>query len=122
MLEVAVIGAGVAGLVASHHACHLLGQGLRPSIFEAAKQVRGAWSSPSTSTSRPSASAQPSASPTVTRSRVRTINNTTGDDDNEDGGDQLLATKVLIGAMGGFVALLLVGLLGYTYHHDCRNE
>lgn len=37
-----MIGAGAAGLVASRH---LLGQGLRPSIFEAAKTVGGAWSS-----------------------------------------------------------------------------
>ena len=40
MVEVAVIGAGAAGLVASRH---LLGQGLRPSIFEAAKTVGGSW-------------------------------------------------------------------------------
>ena len=41
MVEVAVIGAGAAGLVASRH---LLGNGLRPFIFEAAKTVGGSWS------------------------------------------------------------------------------
>ncbi|KAL9190896.1 hypothetical protein ACHAXT_000602 [Thalassiosira profunda] len=40
MLEVAVIGAGTSGLVAARH---LLGAGLRPTIFEAAKTVGGAW-------------------------------------------------------------------------------
>ena len=44
MLEVAVIGAGAAGLVASRH---LLGHGLRPSIFEAAKTLGGAWAASS---------------------------------------------------------------------------
>ena len=39
-----MIGAGAAGLAASRQ---LLGQGLRPSIFEAAKTVGGAWSSSS---------------------------------------------------------------------------
>lgn len=38
MVEVAVIGAGAAGLVASRH---LLGSGLRPFIFETAKTVGG---------------------------------------------------------------------------------
>eukprot|EP00934_Nitzschia_sp_Nitz4_P007791 Nitzschia sp. Nitz4//scaffold83_size84149//6316//8325//NITZ4_005162-RA/size84149-processed-gene-0.69-mRNA-1//1//CDS//3329558911//7781//frame0 len=40
MLEVAVIGAGPAGLVASRH---LVGQGLRPCVFEATKTLGGAW-------------------------------------------------------------------------------
>jgi lysine/ornithine N-monooxygenase len=40
MLEVAVIGAGASALAASRH---LIGQGLRPSIFEAAKTLGGAW-------------------------------------------------------------------------------
>ena len=44
MLEVAVIGAGAAGLAASRH---LIGCGLKPSIFESAKHVGGAWSSTS---------------------------------------------------------------------------
>jgi ribulose 1,5-bisphosphate synthetase/thiazole synthase len=38
MVEVAVIGAGAAGLVASRH---LLGCGLRPFIFDTAKTVGG---------------------------------------------------------------------------------
>jgi cation diffusion facilitator CzcD-associated flavoprotein CzcO len=38
MVEVAVIGAGAAGLVASRH---LLGSGLRPYIFDTAKTVGG---------------------------------------------------------------------------------
>lgn len=42
MLEVAVIGAGASALAACRH---LIGQGLRPSIFEAAKTLGGAWSS-----------------------------------------------------------------------------
>lgn len=41
MLEVAVIGAGASGLTASRH---LVGHGLRPSIFEATKCIGGAWS------------------------------------------------------------------------------
>ncbi|KAL3935883.1 MAG: hypothetical protein SGBAC_008692, partial [Bacillariaceae sp.] len=40
MVEVAVIGAGAAGLVASRH---LLGSGLRPLIFETSKAVGGSW-------------------------------------------------------------------------------
>ena len=40
MLEVAVIGGGAAGLAASRH---LIGHGLRPSIFEAQKSIGGAW-------------------------------------------------------------------------------
>ena len=47
MLEVAVIGAGAAGLVASRH---LLSHGLRPCIFEAAKCLGGAWTIPSSTT------------------------------------------------------------------------
>ncbi|CAJ1949003.1 unnamed protein product [Cylindrotheca closterium] len=42
MVEVAVIGAGAAGLVASRH---LLGTGLRPLIFETSKAVGGSWAS-----------------------------------------------------------------------------
>lgn len=38
MLEAAVIGAGAAGLVGSRH---LLGQGLRPSIFDATESLGG---------------------------------------------------------------------------------
>lgn len=40
MVEVAVIGAGAAGLVASRH---LLGNGLRPLIFESSKAVGGEY-------------------------------------------------------------------------------
>lgn len=40
MLEVAVIGAGTSGLVAARHLIHA---GLRPTIFEVAKTVGGAW-------------------------------------------------------------------------------
>ncbi len=40
MLEVAVIGTGASGLMAARHLIHA---GLRPTIFEAAKTVRGAW-------------------------------------------------------------------------------
>ena len=46
MLEVAVIGAGASALAASRH---LVGHGLRPSIFEAANTLGGAWSSVSSS-------------------------------------------------------------------------
>jgi dimethylaniline monooxygenase (N-oxide forming) len=46
MIEVAVIGAGAAGLAASRH---LIGCGLKPSIFESAKHVGGAWCSTTTS-------------------------------------------------------------------------
>ena len=47
MLEtVAVIGAGASGLVAARH---LINAGLRPTIFEIAKNVGGAWT-PSLST------------------------------------------------------------------------
>jgi hypothetical protein len=57
-------------------------------------------------------SGMPSLAPsTAARLRVQTID-TTGDDDTEDGWDQL-DTKVLVGGMGGFVALILLGL-GYT--------
>jgi len=50
MLEVAVIGAGASGLVAARHLIHA---GLRPTIFEAAKTVGGAWT-PSSAASAPS--------------------------------------------------------------------
>ena len=43
MLEVAVIGAGTSGLVAARHLIHA---GLRPTIFEAAKTIGGAWTPP----------------------------------------------------------------------------
>ena len=46
MLEVAVIGAGTSGLVAARHLIHA---GLRPTIFEAAKTVGGAWTPSSSS-------------------------------------------------------------------------
>ncbi|KAL7551391.1 hypothetical protein ACHAWF_014590 [Thalassiosira exigua] len=48
MVEVAVIGAGASGLVAARH---LLSAGLRPTIFEAARTVGGAWTPPSPSSS-----------------------------------------------------------------------
>jgi Flavin-binding monooxygenase-like/Family of unknown function (DUF6314) len=48
MLEVAVIGAGSAGLVAARH---LLANGLRCCIFEAAATLGGAWSASGTSSS-----------------------------------------------------------------------
>jgi thioredoxin reductase len=47
MIEVAVIGAGTAGLAAARH---LINAGLRPTIFEAAKTTGGAWTSSSSST------------------------------------------------------------------------
>ena len=40
MIEVAVIGAGSAGIVAARH---LISAGLRPTIFEVAKTIGGAW-------------------------------------------------------------------------------
>ena len=46
MLEVAVIGAGSSGLVAARHLIHA---GLRPTIFEAANTVGGAWTPSSSS-------------------------------------------------------------------------
>ncbi|KAL3793298.1 hypothetical protein HJC23_003808 [Cyclotella cryptica] len=46
MIEVAVIGAGTAGLVAARH---LINAGLRPTIFEAAKTIGGAWTPSSSS-------------------------------------------------------------------------
>lgn len=46
MVEVAVIGAGVSGLLAARH---LLRCGLRPSIFEQGQAIGGAWNSKSTS-------------------------------------------------------------------------
>eukprot|EP00579_Thalassiosira_antarctica_P032160 CAMPEP_0201993598 /NCGR_PEP_ID=MMETSP0905-20130828/1762_1 /ASSEMBLY_ACC=CAM_ASM_000554 /TAXON_ID=420261 /ORGANISM="Thalassiosira antarctica, Strain CCMP982" /LENGTH=734 /DNA_ID=CAMNT_0048548461 /DNA_START=64 /DNA_END=2264 /DNA_ORIENTATION=- len=46
MLEVAVIGAGTSGLVAARHLIHA---GLRPTIFEAARTVGGAWTPSSSS-------------------------------------------------------------------------
>ena len=46
MLEVAVIGAGSSGLVAARHLIHA---GLRPTIFEAANTVGGAWTTSSSS-------------------------------------------------------------------------
>ena len=46
MLEVAVIGAGTSGLVAARHLIHA---GLRPTIFEAAKTIGGAWTPSSSS-------------------------------------------------------------------------
>lgn len=46
MVEVAVIGAGVSGLLAARH---LLRCGLRPSIFEQSQAVGGAWNSRSAS-------------------------------------------------------------------------
>ena len=46
MLEVAVIGAGASGLVAARQLIHA---GLRPTIFEAAKTVGGAWTPSSSS-------------------------------------------------------------------------
>jgi cation diffusion facilitator CzcD-associated flavoprotein CzcO len=71
MLEVAVIGAGAAGLAASRH---LLSQGLRPSIFEAAKRVGGAWSSPSSSSSSSSSSPSTTGSSTGTMSSCNNVN------------------------------------------------
>lgn len=50
MIEVAVIGAGAAGLVASRH---LLANGLRCCIFEAASTLGGAWSASPASLSGP---------------------------------------------------------------------
>jgi cation diffusion facilitator CzcD-associated flavoprotein CzcO len=46
MIEVAVIGAGTAGIVAARH---LISAGLRPTIFEAAKTIGGAWTPSSSS-------------------------------------------------------------------------
>ncbi len=60
MLEVAVIGAGTSGLVAARHLIHA---GLRPTIFEVAKTVGGAWT-PSTLTTTPASSACSPASQT----------------------------------------------------------
>ena len=40
MIEVAVIGAGTAGIVAARH---LVSAGLRPTLFETAKTIGGAW-------------------------------------------------------------------------------
>lgn len=48
MIEVAVVGAGTAGLVAARH---LINAGLRPTIFDVAKTVGGAWTPPSSSSS-----------------------------------------------------------------------
>jgi len=47
MIDVAIIGAGSAGLVAARH---LISAGLRPVLFEAAKTIGGAWT-PSSSAS-----------------------------------------------------------------------
>lgn len=48
MIDVAIIGAGSAGLVAARH---VISAGLRPVLFEAAKTIGGAWTpSPSIST------------------------------------------------------------------------
>jgi len=56
MLEVAVIGAGASGLVAARHLIHA---GLRPTIFEAAKTIGGAWTpSSSSALTPPSSSSQ----------------------------------------------------------------
>lgn len=44
MIDVAIIGAGSAGLVAARH---LISAGLRPVLFEAAKTIGGAWTLPS---------------------------------------------------------------------------
>jgi len=49
MIDVAIIGAGSAGLVAARH---LISAGLRPVLFEAAKTIGGAWT-PSSNIKRP---------------------------------------------------------------------
>ena len=56
MLEVAVIGAGTSGLVAARQLIHA---GLRPTIFEAAKTIGGAWTPSSVVTSQSQAQAPP---------------------------------------------------------------
>lgn len=59
MLEVAVIGAGTSGLVAARHLIHA---GLRPTIFEVAKTIGGAWTPSASTMTKPTSSA---SSPTL---------------------------------------------------------
>ena len=62
MLDVAIIGAGSAGLVAARH---LITAGLRPVLFEAAKTIGGAWTpSSSSTTATTNTLLQPSIIPT----------------------------------------------------------
>lgn len=56
----AVIGAGTSGLVAARHLIHA---GLRPTIFEAAKTVGGAWTPSSSSSSASTTTTSPPQSP-----------------------------------------------------------
>lgn len=67
MLEVAVIGAGTSGLVAARH---LIGAGLRPTIFEAAKTVGGAWT-PSSVLTTPSSPSPSPQSPSSNEDHIR---------------------------------------------------
>ncbi|KAG7342502.1 Dimethylaniline monooxygenase [Nitzschia inconspicua] len=78
MLEVAVIGAGSAGLVAARH---LLANGLKCCIFEATSTMGGAWAASSASSSSSSSS---SSTSTSTKSHPVNINHNNNNNDNNN--------------------------------------
>ncbi|KAG7363702.1 Dimethylaniline monooxygenase [Nitzschia inconspicua] len=82
MLEVAVIGAGSAGLVAARH---LLANGLKCCIFEATSTMGGAWAA---SASSSSSSSSINSAPLVSSSTSHPLNNNNNNNDNNNVNNQ----------------------------------